>query len=381
MATLESGSAPSAGAEAERPAATRLAAEGISVGVTALGGMLAGLVIERDGRRIAPLHRAPWVDEDAAMPPEAAPHLGVLEGDFFCAPFGRTDEEGVPAHGWPANGDWRTAAVETAADGAVTGRFLLEQTVRGARVAKEITLRPGHPVVYQRHVLTGGEGRIPVAHHAMIRVPGGARLSFSAKDFGATPSTPLESDPARGRSLLAYPQRFDGLADVARADGARVDAHAYPWAADHEDFLTLFDPPDARLGWSAAVAAADGFVFFAVKDAAALCQTSLWMSNGGRDYAPWSSRHRAVLGIEESTTHFGDGRLASAGANALSAAGYRTALALGGALAVRYALGAIPLPDGWTEIAGIAPGDGTLTLADVGGGTLSLPFDTRFFDN
>ena len=358
----------------------RLVAEGIAVGVTPLGGMLAGLEIERDGRRIAPLHRAPWVGQGEAMPAGAAPHLAMLEGDFFCAPFGRTDEEGVPAHGWPANGDWRAQGVETGADGAVTGRWTLDQAVRGARVVKELTLRPGHPVVYQRHLLSGGEGAVPVAHHAMIRVPGGARISFSDKDFGATPSTPQERDPARGRSLLAYPQRFDGLGDVGLADGSRVDARRYPWADGHEDFLTLFDPPDAGIGWSAAAAAADGFVFFAVKDASALCQTSLWMSNGGRSYAPWSSRHRAVLGIEEATAHFGDGRIVSAAANALSAAGYRTALALGGEVVVRYALGAIPVPEGWREVADVAVGEGGLRLADAGGGVVRVPFDGGFLD-
>ena len=356
----------------------RLAVEGISVGVTALGGMLAGLEIVREGRRIAPLHRAPWVGAGEAMPADAAPHLGVLEGDFFCAPFGRPDEDGVPAHGWPANGSWRALGVAEAGDGALTGRWSLDRAVRGAEVVKEITLRPGHPVVYQRHVLRGGEGAIPVAHHAMIRVPGGARLSFSDKDFGATPEAPLEVDPARGRSLLAYPQRFGGLDDVGLADGGRRDLRAWPWAEGHEDFLTLFDPPDAEIGWSAAVAPADGFVFFAVKDAGVLCQTSLWMSDGGRSYAPWSSRHRAVLGIEESTAHFGDGRIVSAAPNALSAAGYRTALPLGGEVVVRYALGAIPVPEGWREIADIAVGDGTLTLADVGGGTVRVPFDAGF---
>ena len=221
---------------------------------------------------------------------------------------------------------------------------------------------------------------MPVAHHAMIRVPGGARLSFSVKDFGATPSTPQESDPARGRSLLAYPQRFDGLADVGLADGTRRDLRAYPWAEGQEDFLTLFDPPEAGVGWSAAVAAADGFVFFALKDAGVLCQTSLWMSNGGRHYPPWSSRHRAVLGIEEATAHFGDGRIVSAAANALSAAGYRTALPLGGERVVRYALGAIPVPDGWREVADIALADGALTLTDIGGGTARVPFDASFLD-
>ena len=53
-------------------------------------------MIERDGRRIAPLHRAPWVDRPEEVPAEVAPHLGLLQGDFFCAPFGAPDEAGVP---------------------------------------------------------------------------------------------------------------------------------------------------------------------------------------------------------------------------------------------------------------------------------------------
>ncbi len=109
-----------------------------------------------------------------------------------------------------------------------------------------------------------------------------------------------------------------------------------------------------------------------------LTQTSLWMSNGGRSYAPWSSRHTAVLGIEESTTHFGDGRLASTADNDLTRDGYRTAVDLGGEVVIRYALGAIPLPEGWTEIAEIAIGDGSLTLTDAGGGSETVPFDSAF---
>ena len=215
----------------------------------------------------------------------------------------------------------------------------------------------------------------------MIRVPGGARLSFSVKDFGATPSTPQESDPARGRSLLAYPQRFDGLADVGLADGTRRDLRAYPWAEGQEDFLTLFDPPEAGIGWSAAVAAADGFVFFAAQgrrrplpDLALDEQRRAPLSRPGRRGTGRCSASRRA------TAHFGDGRLVSAAANALSAAGYRTALPLGGERVVRYALGAIPVPDGWREVADIALGDGALTLTDVGGGTARVPFDASFLD-
>ncbi|MFT3973983.1 MAG: hypothetical protein QM699_11195 [Amaricoccus sp.] len=356
----------------------RLVVEGISLAVEPRGGMLADLVIERNGHRLAPLHRAPWVQELDAMPADAAPHLAVLEGDFFCAPFGRTDDPAIPAHGWPANGRWQLEGIDVGADGSKTGRFELPERVNGAVVSKEMTLRPGHPVVYQRHVLRGGSGRVPIAHHAMIRVPGGARVSFSPKDFGATPTTPQESDPARGRSLLAYPQRFDSLADVGLVDGRRLDLSRYPWAETQEDFLTLFDPQAARVGWSAAVAKVDGFVFFAVKDASVLTQTSLWMSNGGRSYAPWSSRHLAVLGIEETCAHFGDGPAVSGGDNDLSRQGYRTAVTLGGRVDVRYALGAIPVPDGWSEVMDITVGGGKLVLTDVSGRRETVPFDPEF---
>jgi len=362
---------------------TLLEAEGISVGVSSRFGMLTGLAIQRQGRLVAPLHRAPWIGEADAVPPGEIPLLAALEGDFFCAPFGTADATpGVPQHGLTANGDWSTPGVGRRVDGGVDARFVLADTVMGARVEKTVALRPGHPVVYQTHRFLGGHGALPIAHHAMIRVPGGARLSFSPKDFGATPAAAPESDPARGRSLLAYPQRFDTLAQVRLAAGGLADARTYPFAEAHEELLTLFDPPAARIGWSAAVAPQDGFVFFALKDARLLCQTTLWMSQGGRDYAPWNGRHTAVLGIEESCTHFGDGQLVSVAENELSRAGYRTAVALdpAGAVTIRYALGAIPVPQGWREVASIAIGEDELALTDIGGGVERVPFDSSFFE-
>ena len=136
----------------------------------------------------------------------------------------------------------------------------------------------------------------------MLHLPGGAALSFSSKDHGATMATALETDPARGRSILRYPQRFTDMASVALADGGTVDATVYPFAQSHEDLIVLTEAKGASLGWSAAVAASQGFVFFAIKDARVLPQTILWMSNGGRDYTPWNGRHRAVIGIEEAVT-------------------------------------------------------------------------------
>jgi hypothetical protein len=359
----------------------QLSVEGIEISFNPVGGMLDRVTITREGRTIQPLHRAPWIGRQNEIPAGEAPHLGVLAGDFFCAPFGASDQEPAPAHGWPANGLWTRRERAVAEDGTITTRFDLDHKVLGAALVKELILRPGHPIIYQRHIFEGGEGAIPVAHHAMIRAPGGARLSFSNKDFGATPNGAPEPDPARGRSLLAYPQRFESLASVELADGRNVDARTYPFVSDHEDLVCLVDPLGARFGWTAALAKADGFLFFAVKDPRVLGQTVLWMSNGGRSYAPWSSRHRAVLGLEEGATYFAEGHRASTEPNDFTRQGYKTALTLAphGETVVRYALGAIPADPSWTEVADITLGDGTLTIKDIDGDHKTIPYDSNFF--
>lgn len=352
-----------------------LAAAGISLAVTATGGLIDELTIERNERVVRPLHRAPWVGVANDVPEGEAAHLALLSGDFFCAPFGASAD--APPHGWTANGRWSRRSSDDVGNGATEAVFDLAEKVHGASAEKRIVLRDGHPVVYQVHVLRGGQGRIPVAHHAMIHAPGGAALAFSSKDFGQTPAQDLGAPGDGTRSVLAYPQRFGRLDAVELASGGTADASHYPFARQHEDFLTLFDPRDARIGWSAATTA--DFVFFALKDAAVLCQTSLWMSNGGRPFPPWSGRHTHVLGIEESCTHFGDGAEASARENDLSRAGYRTAVDLGTDVTVRYALGAVPLPPGFSSVTNIRRTAQGIDLVDAGGERHAVPFDTGFF--
>lgn len=351
-----------------------LAAAGISLAVTATGGLIDELSIERDGRSIRPLHRAPWAGRPHEVPAGEAPHLALLSGDFFCAPFGASKE--APPHGWTANGHWSQRSLDRTDDG-VEAVFDLAEQVQGAAAEKRIVLRGGHPVVYQVHTLRGGRGRIPIAHHAMIHAPGGAALAFSPKDFGQTPPHDLGSPGDGSRSVLAYPQRFERLDAVRLASGETVDATRYPFAQRHEDFLAQFDPPAAAIGWSAATTA--DFVFFAIKDASVLCQTCLWMSNGGRPAAPWNGRHTHVLGIEESCSHFADGAEASARTNDLSRSGYRTAVDLGADVVVRYALGAVPLPPGFSRVADISRTPQGIDLVDAGGARHAVPFDTGFF--
>jgi len=356
---------------------TTLATEGISLEVLSLGGILSNLCIARNGREVRPLHRAAWVDRPETVPEGAPPHLRYLEGDFLCAPFGAPAKgSAAPPHGWTANGQWTLVAEDAAPDGAKTLRFKLGKTVEAASVEKRVSVRPGHPFVYQEHSFSRCAGEISLSHHAMVAAPGGMRLSFSPKKFGRTPEAPLDP-PEKGTTfLLRYPQQFESLADVELADGTQADLRSYPAAKKHEDFLTLYDEEKTAFGWSAAVAQRDGFVFVGLKDAAVLSQTSLWMSNGGRTYAPWNGVHENVLGIEEGCS----GYSAGSGGNLLPV---RTALWLDrpGGLTVRYALGAIPLPEGFREVAAVEISANDLVLQDVGGARETLPFDVRFFDN
>lgn len=340
------------------------------------GGNVTNFQVNWEGRTIRPLHAAPWIHETSELPDSLDLVERQLEGDFFCAPFGNTG--GRPIHGWTANGRWDRDA--SGGNEAATHSYQLEKAVSGASVKKHFTVITGHPFLYQCHEFTGGSGHLSVAHHAMVHVPGGARLSFSEKQFGVTPLEALETDPERGHSMLAYPQRFDNLGCVKDASGNIVDMRTYPFAQNHEDIVVLAEKQGASLGWSAALAPLDGFVFIAIKDAKRLPETLLWMSNGGRNYAPWSGRHEAVLGIEEAATgcHH-TGQFGSATEPSPHGLPCGLNLSPGGTIEIRYVFGAIPVPPGWSRIADIRVAKSQLTLQDTGGESLNLPFDGHFF--
>ena len=79
----------------------------ISVALDLSVGHIADMTIEADGRRLKPLHRAPWIEEPQEPLPQGLPDGTVrLSGDFLCAPFSRSDVEEAPLHGWPANSGW-----------------------------------------------------------------------------------------------------------------------------------------------------------------------------------------------------------------------------------------------------------------------------------
>jgi hypothetical protein len=357
-------------------------AEGISVTVDLAVGHLRRFVIERNGQRLTPFHTAPWVEEAAIVnDPDLLPNLKFLSGDFFCAPFGKSDvEAGSPwSHGWPANSPWRVLDEERRGD-AVTARFELDHSVMGARLVKEITLRDGHPFAYQTHTFRGGNGAVSAASHAMMRIGTEGPLSFSPKAFGELPAVPQEPDPDKGRSLFATDERFTDLSRLPLADGTTMDLHKYPVGRQHEDFVMLVEEKNAALGWAAAVRPDAGDIVLSLKNPADFPVTFLWFSNGGRAYAPWNGRHIGVLGIEEGRAYSSYGHAASIAPNPLSEAGIPTSLSLspGGSVSVRHVIGGMPLPERFDRVERVTPGDGRLRVEAANGSVAEAPFDTAF---
>ncbi|MDP3525246.1 MAG: hypothetical protein Q8S27_11750 [Hoeflea sp.] len=351
-------------------------------------GHIAGLGI-RDGERIlSPLHRAPWVDDPRAeFPTGTAPNVKRLAGDFFCAPFGRNDIEAAPSHGWPANSGWDH--LETVRQGdRLTIAFRLARPVMGATVEKRILLIAGHPFIYQEHVLAGGAGKLSVAHHVMVHMAEGGDLAFSPKEGARTPPEALETDPARARSILAYPAQSADLTAFPQADGGFADLTRYPPGKNHEDFLTLVEkrgPEDARgdaagpLGWTAVSRTAEQDHVIVLKRPETLPVTLLWMSNGGRDYAPWSGRHTGVLGIEDARAS-PLGHADSCGENEFTRSGVPTAFALGAdqRITVRQVIGACAgrAEDG--KVTGLNVEGAFLVLRFASGRTRALSYEPSF---
>lgn len=340
----------------------RISATGISFDFLPPGGVLDGLSVTDAGQVITPLHRAPWTR--AEVPANAPPHQLWLAGDFLAAPMGALDPD---LHGLPANGDWQ---VVPSAPGTL--RAVLAGQVRGATVVKELSVTDDHPFVYQRHLFIGGSGSLPVANHAMVSVPNGAKLSFSRKRWWETLAEPLET--GQGRSCLAYPRRAEDAAEFPAADGGTVNLHRYPWGERHEDFAAGVEDPASPLGWTAVVRPKEGDLFLSLRNPAVLPMTMLWHSNGGRDYAPWNGRHTGCLGVEEGAALPMLGLSSKETPDPLTAAGQPGLVTLDpeGTVEVRHIIGAIAWPEG-QSVAGVMLDGDTLTITGDWGAERKVP--------
>jgi hypothetical protein len=352
--------------------------------LTRLGGHLAPVTFRLGTRKVQPFSVAPWAEEK--IPAELPGLLKALRGDFFCAPFGGNGVpwrgEKHPPHGETANATWRLKSFERSAE-RLTLHARLDLNVRKGTAEKFITLREGHTAIYQRHTLTG-RGPMSVGHHAMVKfpdAPGSGVVSTSRFVQAQVLPDLFERPESYGYSALKPGAQFRSLERVPLHTGGETDLTHYPARLGFDDLVMLTADPKLPLAWTAVTFAAERYVYFAVRDPRTLRHTILWLSNGGRHYAPWNGRHTAVMGIEDTTSFFHYGLAESAQPNVLSRRGIPTTLTLDSKrpLAVNYIIGVAEVPKGFDRVKDILPArDGGIELLAASGKRVRSAVDVTF---
>ena len=247
----------------------------------------------------------------------------------------------------------------------------LQRRVFGAQLTKTLSLRDGHPFVYQCHRFEGGAGTVSVANHANVSLRKGGHIRTSPKRWWETPASALEPDPAHGRSALRYPAK--GQAEVFPGGNETIDLTTFPWAPEHEDFVVGLEADSQTLGWTAVTRSGQGDLFLSLRNPRQLPMTMLWHSHGGRDYAPWSGRHHHCLGVEEGAA---SQMLGLSNESDLTAPG---AISLGEIVEVKHVTGVVPWP-AETPVATITQMGNFLNIIDIDGQIERIPFDAGFFE-
>jgi hypothetical protein len=114
----------------------------------------------------------------------------------------------------------------------------------------------------------------------------------------------------------------------------------------------LVSDTEAPFAWTAVSFPRERYVWFALKDPRILRETVFWLSNGGRHYPPWNSRHINVMGLEEVTSYFHLGLAESARTNPISRKRFPTCLVLNPKkpLVVPYIMGVAGIPAGFDGV-------------------------------
>ncbi|HEY3925475.1 MAG TPA: hypothetical protein VGL75_13015 [Acidothermaceae bacterium] len=349
--------------------------------VTELGGQLGPVTFNRGKHDIRPFPMPPWIDEP--LDEDVSPILRALRGDFFCLPFGANttpyNGELHPEHGQPVHRLWN---FESNTECAV--QLSQETTIRQGRIDKWLELRPGHPALYQRHVISGMAGPMPLGHHAMVLFPdraGSGVLSMSPFVHGQVFPGQFENPEQKGYSSLSPGALFSSLSNVPLAVGGETDLSRYPARRGFDDLVMLVSDDDLAFAWTAVVFADERFVWFALRDPRVLRSTVLWFSNGGRHASPWNGRHVNLMGIEHVTAYFHRGLAESALDNSIRQLGYPTALELDPStpLVVNHIMGATAIPESFDRVAAIVPdGLGIVRLIADSGYEVVVPLDLAF---
>jgi hypothetical protein len=252
-------------------------------------------------------------------------------------------------------------------------------------VDKRIWLVDGQNTVYSQDVVTGMSGPMNLGHHAMLKfpdAPGSGLVSTSRFVYGQVFPEAFELPEKRGYSWLKRGAEFRSLERVPTLSGETADLTRYPARRGFEDLVMLVSNAEAAFAWTAVTFPKERYVWFALKDPRVLRETILWLSNGGRHYPPWNSRHVNVMGLEEVTSYFHFGLAESARKNPISRKGFPTCLALNPKkpLVVPYIMGVAAIPAGFDRVVSIQAigGNRAILLKSASGRQAQAAVDIDF---
>jgi hypothetical protein len=358
-----------------------LAADRVSLHVTRRGAHLAPIRFRcgpASAPPFSPYSLAPW---EPGEHPDAPPLLQILRGDFFCFPFG-CDPAGGHAHihGETANRPWSLLesspgrlrlALDFAPDGPLAG----------GRIEKTITLVPGHAALYQEHLVSGVSGDFNYGHHPILLLPEGVHTELRASPLRFRAVYPYPPGDGSERNALAGGARFASLSAAPLAGGGASSLLRYPARPGHEDIVMLSAAASTGPAWTA-LTFSTGFVWVSLRDAALFPSTLLWMSDGGRDAAPWRGRHSRRIGVEDVCSHFCDGAGPSRASELPATEGITTTRRFEATrpTSLRHVQFAAALPPAFGGMARIDfhAGADRVTLHGEGGASVDLALDWRY---
>lgn len=361
-----------------------ISSDRVTAALTRQGGHLGPVTFKLAGKEVQPFSVAPWWNEDVSAD---TPNIArILRGDFLALPFGLNLEpfqgEKHQVHGETANDLWRFEEITETAQ-ATKLHVSMEVKVRPGRVDKWITLPRGQTLIYEKHKISGMQGPMCFGHHAMLKIPNypdAARYSCSSWIYGQVAVEPVELPENKGYSLLKTGAVFDDLSQVPTIMGDTVDLTSYPRGRGYEDVVALAADPAKKIAWNAVTFPQEGYVWFSLRDPQVLASTMLWLSNGGRYYAPWNGRHVNVLGIEDNTAFYHYGLVDAVSDNSHNQKGIKTYhdFRADEPVDVNCIIGMAEIPSGFERVEDIEFGVGEMTLIASNGKKITVVINLDF---
>jgi len=294
-----------------------------------VGATIADAVFCIDHRQVRPFFKNPWRHDPCEMD-NLTRHLG---GEWPCVPFGVAHPpQGMPAD-WRCDApgpdryqaDWHPADWHQHAHGfgAHSVWSLIQQDTQTALA--EITYPETSPVTGLRRCVrlvseteiqldleidARRDAKIPVGLHPVLSLANAAQGTALLEVAGEQTAWTFPQEVEPERSHLQPDQRNVPLSSLLRSDGAPVDASCLPFPTPSED-LVLLSAPGGRV---TLVRPDLGYRVDVQWNDSDLPSCLLWLSNRGRDYAPWNGRVCAV-GIEPVAAAFDLGIQHSISAN------------------------------------------------------------------